>query len=104
MCSCFSATRSLEAVSAFCEDVRPHEVFREGFTPKTLHHYTAKENGAIGDRVTVLRKDAEVLLTGRVLRHDLIDVDLDMQPSPSRPALPTDTRTQAEPIPPPPAR
>lgn len=38
---------SLAATTAFCEDVRPFEVFREGFTPKTLHHYTAKENGAI---------------------------------------------------------
>ena len=38
---------ALEATTAFCEDVRPHEVFRDCFTPRTIHHYTAKTNGAI---------------------------------------------------------
>ncbi len=38
---------ALAATTAFCEDVRPHEVFRDCFTPRTLHKYTRKENGAI---------------------------------------------------------
>ena len=38
---------ALEAVTAFCSDVRPHETFRDVFTPRTLHKYTRHLNGAI---------------------------------------------------------
>jgi phytoene dehydrogenase-like protein len=41
------ADAALAATTAFCGDVRPHEVFRDVFTPRTIHKYTAKLGGAI---------------------------------------------------------
>ncbi|MHC4264236.1 MAG: phytoene desaturase family protein, partial [Planctomycetota bacterium] len=41
------STAALGAVTDFCADVRPHEVFRDVFTPRTVHKYTAKLSGAI---------------------------------------------------------
>lgn len=41
------STAALGAVTGFCADVRPFEVFRDVFTPRTVHKYTAKLGGAI---------------------------------------------------------
>ena len=41
------SSAALGATTAFCTDVRPHEVFRDVFTPRTVHKYTAKRSGAI---------------------------------------------------------
>ncbi|MEO0652521.1 MAG: NAD(P)/FAD-dependent oxidoreductase [Planctomycetota bacterium] len=41
------STAALGATTGFCADVRPHEVFRDVFTPRTVHKYTAKLSGAI---------------------------------------------------------
>jgi phytoene dehydrogenase-like protein len=39
--------RAHEAVSAFAPDVRPHTVFKDVFTPRTIEHYTGHVNGAV---------------------------------------------------------
>jgi phytoene dehydrogenase-like protein len=38
---------ALAATAAFLPDVRTHEVYRDVFTPRTIHKYTAKHAGAI---------------------------------------------------------
>jgi phytoene dehydrogenase-like protein len=38
---------ALAASEAFCAPVRPHEVFRDAFTPRTIRHFTSHEQGAI---------------------------------------------------------
>ena len=39
--------RALEAVTAFAPDVRPHTVFKDVFTPRTIEHFTGHVNGAV---------------------------------------------------------
>ncbi len=57
---------ALQAVTAFCGDVRPHETFRDVFTPRTLHKYTRHLNGAIYGSPEK-RRDGQTPIQGLVL-------------------------------------
>lgn len=39
--------RALEAVRGIAADVRPHEVYRDTFSPRTIEHYTGHVNGTV---------------------------------------------------------
>ena len=39
--------RVLDSISRFVPDPRPHTVFRDAFTPRTIEHFTGHVNGAI---------------------------------------------------------
>jgi len=38
---------SLQTVSDFAQDLTPHVVYTDGFTPRTVTHFTGHENGAV---------------------------------------------------------
>lgn len=40
-------SRGHEAIASFAPDVRPHEVARDVFTPRTIEHFTGHVNGAV---------------------------------------------------------